>query len=185
MPCRLPFPIGDDGFDKGVLICTAMVARLSGLALSDCAYIPDTAFFTASRRRLQAVDQGVSGSIQPEFRFTVPKGSSALALSNAIYANISSIPEAFQVRRCMHADIKATPLPGCLCVSRFRVEGVASTQCTSLSALCAVMSMHEGASRRSTCRACGLDPTRRPQCGRGGIGVHDALQMCFKMQACR
>ena len=95
--CRLPFPIGEDGFDKGVLICLAMVTKLKGLRLADCIFIPGTAVFIVAGRRLLEQGGEVAGSINPQFDLRIPEDTNAVAFSNAVFNAVSADPDDFQV----------------------------------------------------------------------------------------
>ena len=97
--CRFPFPIGDDGIDKGLIICVAMITRIgSGLKLTDCVYVPGSAVFivAAGRRHLMQYDD-TPGSIEPQFTIQKPAGVPTADFASTIYDAVSSNPEAFQV----------------------------------------------------------------------------------------
>lgn len=84
--------------DKGVIICVAMLARLSGLSPAPkCSYVKNSAIFISSRRRLLAAAYDPTpGILETQFAFDL-QGLKAAVVSKAIVDNITDQATAFQV----------------------------------------------------------------------------------------
>ncbi|KAK9807215.1 hypothetical protein WJX73_009955 [Symbiochloris irregularis] len=102
----LPFPISANGFDKGKLVCKALLILLDpvfGAGKLTCTYINGTAIFTvAQRTRMLLQTQAAAsynstyGSISPQFALPLPIASTILQFGMQVYGYTAANPASFQ-----------------------------------------------------------------------------------------
>lgn len=107
---RLPFPISAKGFDKGKLVCKALLILLAPVFGNDtvsCAYINGTAVFTVAQRTRMLLQEQTStaynatyGSISPQFALPLPVGYTLFQFAIQVYGLTAADPAKFQVWHC-------------------------------------------------------------------------------------